>query len=189
MVTWAHQPYSFDQHVPSPRASNFPQHSPGISYPFNGVPQSSPKHVIGNGVGFPHRSTAPSSPANSPLTLQTGERKNLTISTSRPKLTLKAPVDDDVFSSNSSGATIASGGRPIAPRMFTPGVSPSSPLSMRSSARLFYSRSETDAMSPTQRKPELNDKDFPPLASVRRTWGDRMEEESDNEDHIDDLVE
>jgi hypothetical protein len=144
--------------------------------------------VVG-GTGFFNSATPPPSvkPLVLPLPPTAGEKKNLTILTS--KIPISNPPND-VFSSNSASTAIedewnlvqsCEGVTPVSP-------SPSSPVSTKNSSTYIPFRVQKGEMSPTQKQLELTDKDFPPLGPSKSDqkagsgcWGDRKFPKNENE--------
>jgi hypothetical protein len=172
-VTWAHQPnyFSFEQQLPSPQVSQF-SHANGLPYPIGIASQSSPIRMVGS-TGFTNDTLSPSSVKSLVLPLLStsmAEKKKLTIQTSG----ISDPPND-VFSSNSASAVDDKRNMLQTSEWIAP-LSPS--LSLKNSSGTLL----------TQKKPELTDKDFPPLGPVKGEqkagggyWGDRKTNINDRE--------
>jgi hypothetical protein len=114
------------------------------------------------------------------------ERKNLTIHT------VKLAVSDqpnDVFSSNSASAPIEEEWNVVQSSEWVASLSPSpSSNPSKSSSTCPPSRLKESEMSPTQNKPELSDKDFPPLGLLKGEhkigsgyWDDKKTSKNESE--------
>lgn len=119
-----------------------------------------------------------------------GEKKHLTIHTS--KLPVSNPPND-VFSSNSASVAVEEGWNMVqSPDWVAPlSPSPSSPLSSKTTSAPLLPHLKKTETSPTQQKPELTDKDFPPLGPTKGEqklgsgyWEDKRTTQIENEANV-----